>query len=286
MTDASRSARPAGAQRDTGNATQNWRALCIAPAVAFFAAFWLLPMVRLLALPADKGWSTYFAVLTEANYLTSLLNTLVLSVGVTLLTLALGASVGIFMARARFVGRKVLLSLLTLPLSFPGVIIGFFFILLGGRQGLIASWSDDLGWGRWTFAYGLLGLFLAYLYFSLPRAIASYVAAAQAMDLALEEAARSLGASRWHIVRDVWFPELAPATLACGAIVFATAMGAFGTAFTLASKFEVLPITIYNEFTNYANFPLAAALSIALGLVTWAALALARRWGGEAALGS
>ena len=49
-------------------------------------------------------------------------------------------------------------------------------------------------------------------------------------------------------------------------------MGAFGTAFTLASKFEVVPITIYNEFTNYANFALAASLSIALGLVTWAVL--------------
>lgn len=273
-------------RRDVNHAQRGWWVLCIAPAFAFFAAFWLLPIVRLLTLPADKGWATYFAVLTEAKYLSSLLNTLMLSIGVTALTLVLGASVGIFLARAQFVGRKVLLSLLTLPLSFPGVIIGFFFILLGGRQGLIATWADDLGWGRWTFAYGLLGLFLAYLYFSLPRAIASYVAAAQAMDLALEEAARSLGASRWRIVRDVWMPELAPATLACGAIVFATSMGAFGTAFTLASKFEVIPITIYNEFTNYANFPLAAALSIALGLVTWAALALARRWGGEAAMGA
>ncbi|MEY3672908.1 MAG: hypothetical protein RI904_2565, partial [Pseudomonadota bacterium] len=74
-------------------------------------------------------------------------------------------------------------------------------------------------------------------------------------------------------------------SLACGAIVFATAMGAFGTAFTLASKFEVIPITIYNEFTNYANFALAASLSITLGLLTWAALAVARRLGGKSALG-
>jgi len=59
-------------------------------------------------------------------------------------------------------------------------------------------------------------------------------------------------------------------------MVFATAMGAFGTAFTLASKYEVVPITIYNEFTNYANFALAASLSIALGLVTWAVLFAAR----------
>ena len=67
--------------------------------------------------------------------------------------------------------------------------------------------------------------------------------------------------------------------LACGAILFATSMGAFGTAFTLASKFEVIPITIYNEFTNYANFALAASLSIALGIVTWLVLFVARRFG-------
>ena len=54
-------------------------------------------------------------------------------------------------------------------------------------------------------------------------------------------------------------------------------MGAFGTAFTLASKFEVLPISIYNAFTNYADFATAAALSISLGLVTWIVLFLARK---------
>lgn len=257
-----------------------WRlAACAAPAAAFFAAFWLLPVARLLALPADKGWGTYFAVLTDPRYLQSMVNTVALSAAVTLATLVLGAAVGIFLARHRFAGRRMLLSLLTLPLSFPGVIIGFFVILLGGRQGLVADLGDSLFGQRLTFAYGLAGLFLAYLYFSLPRAIATYAAAAEAMNLQLEEAARSLGASRLRVARDVWLPELAPTTLACGAILFATSMGAFGTAFTLASKFEVIPITIYNEFTNYANFALAASLSIALGVATWLALFAARRFG-------
>jgi putative spermidine/putrescine transport system permease protein len=250
---------------------------CSSPAVAFFAAFWLLPAIRLVSLPAGKGAETYFAVLTNPRYLQSLLNTLALSVAVTLVTLALGCAVGIYLARRQFIGRKLLLSLLTLPLSFPGVIVGFFLILLGGRQGLVADISSALGLGRVTFAYGLFGLFLAYLYFSLPRAVATYTAAAEAMDTQLEEAARSLGASRLRVVRDVWIPELAPTTMACGAILFATSMGAFGTAFTLSSKYEVLPITIYNEFTNYANFALAASLSITLGLMTWAVLFLARR---------
>ena len=252
--------------------------LCAAPAVTFFAAFWLLPVVQLLVLPSKKGWDTYFAILTNSRYLQSLLNTVSLSLVVTLLTLLLGAMAGIVLARQAFNGRQLLLSLLTLPLSFPGVIIGFFIILLGGRQGLVADLTDWAGFGRTTFAYGLTGLFLGYLYFSLPRAIATYTAAASAMDAQLEEAARSLGASRWQVARDVWLPELAPTTMACGAIIFATCMGAFGTAFTLASKFEVLPITIYNEFTNYANFALAASLSITLGLITWLVLFVSRQF--------
>ncbi|WP_409456826.1 ABC transporter permease [Pulveribacter sp.] len=235
-------------------------------------------------MPASQGWQTYFVVLTDTRYLQSMVNTLLLSLAVTVVTLVLGGAIGIYLARRDFAGKKLLLALLTLPLSFPGVIIGFFVILFGGRQGLVADLTSQLFGERITFAYGLLGLFLAYLYFSLPRAIATYAAAAEAMDLQLEEAARSLGASRLRIVRDVWIPELAPTTLACGAILFATSMGAFGTAFTLASKFEVVPITIYNEFTNYANFALAASLSIALGVVTWLVLFLARHFGASASV--
>ena len=260
-------------------------AACIAPAAALFAAFWLLPMARLATLPATKGWATYFAVLTEPRYLTSLVQTTLLSAAVTLVALLLAAAVGLYLGRRSFIGKRLLISALTMPLAFPGVIVGFFVILLGGRQGAIAAWSEALTGTRITFAYGLAGLFLAYVYFSLPRAIVAFTAAAEAMGDELEDAARSLGAGRGWIARDVWLPALAPTAMAVGAILFATAMGAFGTAFTLSSRFEVLPITIYNEFTNYANFALAASLSIALGVITWLALFAARRFGPATAAG-
>lgn len=251
--------------------------LCALPAALFFAVFWLVPAVRLFMLPAQQGWASYFVVLTDPRYLQIMLQTLALSLITTVVTLLLGAVIGLTLVRHHVPAKRLLLSLLTLPLSFPGVIIGFFMILLGGRQGSLAQITASLGMGRVTFAYGLFGLFLAYLYFSLPRAIANYHAAAQSMDPALEEAARSLGATRWALARDVWWPQFLPTSIATGAIVFATAMGAFGTAFTLSSQFEVLPITIYNEFTNYANFALAASLSIALGIITWLVLWLGRR---------
>ena len=69
-----------------------------------------------------------------------------------------------------------------------------------------------------------------------------------------------------------------PALVSCGAICFATSMGAFGTAFTLGTQLNVTPVAIYNVFTNYANFSVAAALSVILGALTWAVLLVVRKW--------
>lgn len=257
----------------------NWPWMLL-PALLFFAAFWLLPFARLLQMGMTPDRSThhsgYWTVITQPQYLQSLVNTVLLSLTVTLLTLVIATVVGCFLARQRFTGRGTLLALLTFPLAFPGVVVGFLVVMLAGRQGVLAQISLRLFDERWTLAYSLTGLFIGYLYFSLPRAIVTLVAASEKLDRSLEEAARSLGASQWRIVWDVIVPGLKPALLSSGALCFATSMGAFGTAFTLGTDLSVLPLTIYGEFTNYANFATAAALSVVMGAVAWAGLMLAR----------
>jgi putative spermidine/putrescine transport system permease protein len=255
----------------------------LAPAAAVFTAFWLLPLARLVAVgwSGPQGVGAYFAVVTNAQYFRSLVSTVVLSLGVTAATLVISAIAGLFLTRNEFGGKRLLVAMLTFPLAFPGVVVGFMVIMLAGRQGLIGDVSGWLFDEPLVFAYSMAGLFMGYLYFSIPRVILTVMAAAEKLDPALEEAARSLGAGPWRVVRDVLVPGLMPALVSAGAICFATSMGAFGTAFTLATKINVLPITIYTEFTNYANFSIAAALSIVLGVITWAALALARSLAGS-----
>jgi putative spermidine/putrescine transport system permease protein len=171
--------------------------------------------------------------------------------------------------------------MLTFPLAFPGVVVGFMIILLAGRQGLLGDITLALFGDKVVFAYSLQGLLLGYLYFSIPRVILTIMAAVEKLDPSLEEAARALGAHPWAVHRDVILPALTPAFIASGAIAFATAMGAFGTAFTLATNVDVLPMLIYTEFTLSANIAISAALSVGLGLVAWAVLALARSFGGN-----
>ena len=254
-----------------------WRVALLAPAVALFCAFWLLPMAALLRVSGSEGLvATYTAALTTPRYLGSLFSTVVLSAAVTLATLVLSTIAGLFLVRHNVPGKRMITAMLTFPLAFPGVVVGFMVILLAGRQGLLGDLTHKLVGEKWVFAYSIGGLFLGYLYFSIPRVVLTVMAAAEKLDRSLEEAARSLGASSWQVTRDVLVPGLAPALIASGAICFATSMGAFGTAFTLATDIDVLPMTIYTEFTLNAGIAMAAALSVVLGVVTWLVLAIAR----------
>ena len=258
-------------------------AMLLAPALLVFCAFFLLPIGR-LALAAGSGPDgimAYAAILTDARYRESLIATVLLSAGVTLATLVLCAVCGLFLERNRFHGRALLIGIMTLPLSFPGVVVGFLVIMLAGRQGLIGALTEAMTGSKLVFAYSMAGLFVGYLYFSIPRVILTVMASAEKLDRRLEEAARSLGASTFAVTRDVILPGLLPALLSSGAICFATSMGAFGTAFTLATNIDVLPMVIYTEFTLHANIAMAAALSLILGLITWAVLALARTAAGN-----
>lgn len=258
--------------------------LCLLPLSIVTAAFFVLPLAKLLATGAvgPQGLAEYLAIVIEPRYRTTLVNTLVLAAVTTLATLVIATTTGIFLQRHRFPGRSLLIAVLTFPLAFPGVVVGFMIILLAGRQGLIGDVSSRLGAGKLVFAYSIQGLFLGYLYFSIPRVILTVMAAVQKLDPGLEEAARSLGAGPWAVQRDVVLPALMPALVASGAIAFATAMGAFGTAFTLATNIDVLPMLIYTEFTLAGNLATAAALSVGLGLITWLILALARSFAGNA----
>lgn len=267
--------------------TRRFALLAFLPLAVFSLAFLILPLAQLVraSVTGPQGWELYVTVVTTPRYLAALRDTVLVSAATAFAALAVATTAGLFLARHSFSGRSVLIGLLTFPLAFPGVVVGFLVILMGGRQGLVTALAREALDMRLVFAYSMTGLFLGYLYFSIPRVLLTVMAAAEKIDPALEEAARTLGAPPWAVLRDVTLPALAPALVASGAIAFATAMGAFGTAFTLATNITVLPMVIYTEFTLAANIATAAALSVILGAVTWALLLLARNFAGVTVAG-
>ena len=153
--------------------------LYLVPAFVVLAAFFVLPIVRLIPASAssESGWSLYLEVITNPRYSTCILSTILLSLAVTLASIFIGGLTGIFLQRHRFPGRDAVVGIITLPLSFPGVVVGFMIIMLGGRNGLIGVLTHQLGAGKLVFAYGMAGLFLGYLYFSIPRVVTTVMAA-------------------------------------------------------------------------------------------------------------
>src|SRR3974377_1915887 len=124
--------------------------LMLAPAVAILVAFFLLPLARLTltSVAGPSGVAIYVLALATPRYLVTLRKTVVLALTVTLFTLALSGFSGVFLTRHRFWGKSFIVSMLTFPLAFPGVVVGFMIILLVGRQGAAAHLARCLPWGR------------------------------------------------------------------------------------------------------------------------------------------
>ena len=86
-------------------------------------------------------------------------------------------------------------------------------------------------------------------------------------DIRLEEAARTIGATEQQAIFLVVIPTLIPVFVSAAALSFYTSMGAFGTAFTLANQFEIIPIVMYTDFTLNFKIASASAMAILIGVI-------------------
>lgn len=255
--------------------------LLLLPVGVLLLAFFFLPLLVLgaqsLTVAGGLSLMNYREIIFNPLYRTSLWNSFWLSVTITLSSLVLCTPIAFYLGKSKSSARLWFRAGLLFPLSFPGVVVGFMIILLFGTTGLVPALTNVItGKTYLVIAYHLSGLFLSYLYFEIPRTTAILEGGVAKLDPRLEEAARSLGAGRWRVFWEVTLPCLRPAILSAGSLSFATAMGAFGTAFTLARGFTVLPIAIYNQYTLFFNIGLASAMAIVLALFTLLMLYLYR----------
>ena len=188
--------------------------VCFVPLAVLVTAFFLLPMARLILTGANgqDGLRAYAAIVLDPRYRATLFNTISLAAATTIATLVIATISGLFLQRRRFPGHALLVAMLTFPLAFPGVVVGFMIILLAGRQGLLGDLTLRLFGTKVVFAYSLQGLFLGYLYFSIPRVILTIMAAVEKLDPSLEEAARARvhGASYATLFCPHWRRPLSP----------------------------------------------------------------------------
>jgi molybdate transport system permease protein len=241
--------------------------------------FLLLPLLGLLV---RAPWGRIGTVLTQPAALTALRLSLETATASTALCLVFGIPVAYLLARTRFWGQRAVRALVTLPLVLPPVVGGVALFTAYGRTGVVGKWWDR--WFGYTMPFTTTAVVVAQAFVAMPFLIIAVEGALRAADRRFEEAAATLGASRWTTFRRVTLPLVGPGVVAGTVLCWARAMGEFGATITFAGNFEgttqTMPLYVYRALET-ADPNSAIALSLLLVAVCVAVLvALRGRWAG------
>lgn len=163
-------------------------------------------------------------------------------------SLPLAIAAAWLLARKEFRGKLVIDGLIHLPLVIPPVVVGYFLLVVLGRNGFIGAWLYDI-FGL-TFAFNWKGASVAAGIMGFPLFVRSVRLSIESIDTKLEDAARTLGASPLKTFRTISLPLMAPGILTGLLLAFARALGEFGATITFVANIpgqtRTLPIAIYS----------------------------------------
>lgn len=184
----------------------------------------------------------------------------------TALTLLVGLPGAYVLARVALPGRRLLRSLVTVPFVLPTVVVGSAFLaFLGPRSPLNSLLSAILGNGAPTIDLrrSVTAILIAHVFFNYAVVVRTVGGLWEHLDPRLEEAARTLGASRWRTFREVTLPLLRPAITASAVIIFLFTFTSFGVVLLLGgAQLATIEVEIHRVTTQLLDLPLASALAL------------------------
>ena len=242
--------------------------------VFYLTVLVLVPIVACISkastLTLDQFWAAVWTERTRAAYL--------LTFGTSLAAAAANVLLGLLVAwvlvRYRFPGRRLMDSLIDLPLALPTAVGGLVYASLYVKKGWLGQYLVPLGIQA---AYSRLAIVLVLVFIGLPFVVRTVQPVLENLDPEAEEAAASLGASRWQAFRRVILPPLYPALLTGFALAFARSLGEYGSVVFVSGnmpyKTEIAPVLIVARLQEYA-YGEATAIAVVLLAVSFAMLVL------------
>jgi putative spermidine/putrescine transport system permease protein len=252
----------------------------IAPGVVVLLLFFVLPLLSVVSESFFDRGAAYGRLFDDAVFWRGLRGSLVLGTVAPLGSVVVGFLVSLHLARIKAATRTSLLFLISLPLTFSGLIVAYGFILVFGRAGFVTLLLAELGADPAViggFIFTPVGLGVAYSYYLIPRVVMFVLPVIQNFDRAQIDAAVSLGAPGWKAHLDIMLPQILPSLVAAFCLTSAVAVGAYGTALALVgTQVNILPLVLYSKISETGvDFPAAAALSVVLRAITVSVIALA-----------
>jgi sulfate/thiosulfate transport system permease protein len=260
--------------QNTGKAKQqkSWTpTILIGIAVGYLALVQYIPAINVFVQAFSKGAGPFLENLTHSEFLSAAWLTLVLALITVPINAVFGLCAAWAIARHKFPGRAIVLSIIDLPFSISPVVAGLMIVLLYGRNGWFGSWlhAHDI---RIIFAFP--GMVLATAFVSMPFVAREVIPVLEEFGKDQEEAARTLGANDWQIFWRVTLPSIRWGLLYGLILTNARAMGEFGAVSVvsgnIANETQTLPLFVedaYKQYETEAAFSAAVLLAL-LAVVT------------------
>ncbi len=274
--DASPQRRPlARARRAIGRSTTLTPAsgLGLGVAVLWLSVLVLIPLCAVVVEASAGGWSEFWNTITNVQTAAAIRMTLMQAFLVTLVNVVMGTLIAWVLVRDDFFGKRALEILIDIPFALPTIVAGLVLLTLYGPKSPIGL---DVAFTR-------PAIFLAFLFVTLPFVVRTVQPVLAELDPDAEEAAASLGASRFTVFRRIILPSLVPAISAGAAMSFARAISEYGSLVLLSGnkplRTEVTSVRILTYIENGTMAAAAAVASVLLfiALVVIVALDLLQR---------
>jgi sulfate transport system permease protein len=241
----------------------------------------ILPIVAITTEAFKGGISRLWQQIIQPQALYSLKLTFLVAVIMVVINVITGTATAWVLVRYRFPLKNVINALVDIPFAIPTVVTGIMLVVLYGPT---SGFGQFFGQNGIEIIYNKPGIILALLFVTFPFVVRTVQPVLMEMDKDMEEAAQTLGASRFYTFKRVVLPTLLPAILTGAALSFSRALGEFGSIVIVAGnipfKTQVSSVYIYGEIES-SNIQGALGLAVTLlasSLLILVILNLIQRW--------
>ena len=242
--------------------------------VFYLSLLVLLPIAACFVRAASLSWSEFWGAVWTERARAAYALTFGSSFIAAIVNLVLGALIAWVLVRYRFPGKRLVDSLVDLPLALPTAVGGLVYASLYVKNGWLGRYLVPLGIHG---AYTRFGIVLVLVFVGLPFMVRAVQPVLEDLDVESEEASASLGASRWQTFRHVILPALYPAMITGFALAFARSVGEYGSVVFISGnmpfKTEIAPILIVARLEEFA-YGEATAIAVVLLLISLSMLIL------------
>lgn len=241
----------------------------------------LIPLTMVFVKTSGLGFNGIWTAVSTDRVIAAFRLTFGLSALAGVLNAIFGFVVAWVLVRYPFPGRRFLDAAVDLPFAMPTAVAGIALTALYAPNGWIGQHLKPLGI---KVAFAPLGILIALTFIGLPFVVRTLQPVLEDLDMAQEEAAASLGATRWQTFIRVIFPRLVPALITGSALSFARAVGEYGSVVFIAGnqpgKTEIVPLLIITKLEqyDYAGATALAALMLVISFVLLLIINILQRW--------